>query len=116
MGRMRTRVMDRSAERQADRIADAVVRGPTPQFGAVPSRAHDDLTAGFAAPLVESTLRRPGAPLDPAAQNLLGPRVDLSRVRVHADPSAADSARSIGAHAYTVGDHVVFDEGRYAPH
>lgn len=41
---------------------------------------------------------------------------DLGQVRVHTDASAAESARRIDAAAYTVGDHVVFDSGRFAPH
>jgi hypothetical protein len=40
---------------------------------------------------------------------------DFSRVRVHADPIAQESARSIHARAYTVGEHVVFGNGQYVP-
>lgn len=40
---------------------------------------------------------------------------DFSRVRVHTDAPAAESARSQGASAYTVANHIVFDRGRYAP-
>jgi hypothetical protein len=40
---------------------------------------------------------------------------DFSRVRVHTDDRAAASARAVDAHAYTVGSHIVFDRGRYAP-
>jgi hypothetical protein len=40
---------------------------------------------------------------------------DFSEVRVHADATAAASARAVGAHAYTVGRDVVFDSNRYAP-
>jgi hypothetical protein len=36
-------------------------------------------------------------------------------VRVHTDERAAASARSVDAHAYTVGSHIAFDRGRYAP-
>jgi len=36
-------------------------------------------------------------------------------VRVHTDAKAEASARMIGASAYTVGSHVVFGAGRYAP-
>ena len=41
---------------------------------------------------------------------------DFSRVRVHTDPRAAESARAVGARAYTVGTNVVFGTGAYAPH
>ena len=40
---------------------------------------------------------------------------DFSRVRVHADGPAADSARGVRALAYTVGPHIVFGAGRYSP-
>jgi hypothetical protein len=40
---------------------------------------------------------------------------DFSRVRVHAGPLAAESARAVGAQAYTVGQDVVFNEGKYTP-
>jgi hypothetical protein len=41
--------------------------------------------------------------------------LDLAGVRVHADERAAASAQGLGARAYTVGQHIVFGEGRYAP-
>lgn len=44
------------------------------------------------------------------------PPADFSGVRVHTDARAADSSRAVNAKAYTVGQHIVFDHGRYAPH
>ncbi len=41
---------------------------------------------------------------------------DFGGVRVHTDPLAAESARAVDAHAYTVGQHIVFDSGKYDPH
>lgn len=40
-------------------------------------------------------------------------RFDFSTVRIHADPQAGESAKQVGASAYTVGQHVVFSAGRY---
>ena len=40
---------------------------------------------------------------------------DFSRVRIHVDGAAADSARAVGAHAYTLGQHIVFGAGQYHP-
>jgi hypothetical protein len=40
---------------------------------------------------------------------------DFSHVRVHNDQSAAALAATLGAHAYTVGEHVAFAPGRYHP-
>lgn len=68
-------------------------------------------------PSVEATLRAAGAPLDDgvreAAERRLGG--DFRQVRVHSDRGAAASAREICARAYTVGPHIVFAEGQYAP-
>ena len=41
---------------------------------------------------------------------------DFGGVRVHTDSEAAESARAVDAHAYTVGQHIVFDSGKYDPH
>jgi hypothetical protein len=43
------------------------------------------------------------------------PRYDFSRVRVHTDGLAADSARSVNALAFTMGQHIVFGARQYAP-
>src|SRR6266487_493420 len=40
---------------------------------------------------------------------------DFSQVRMHTDAQAAESARAINALAYTVGQHLVFGTGQYAP-
>jgi hypothetical protein len=42
-------------------------------------------------------------------------RYDFSRVRVHTDERAAQSARAVGALAFTVGQNIVFGSGQYAP-
>jgi Domain of unknown function (DUF4157) len=68
-------------------------------------------------PLVESTLASGGRPLDPAVRASMEPRFghDFSNVQVHTDSGAAASADAVAAHAYTVGPHVVFNSGQYAP-
>ncbi len=40
---------------------------------------------------------------------------DLSQVRLHTDARAAESAKALGARAYTLGRDVVFASGQYAP-
>jgi hypothetical protein len=58
-----------------------------------------------------------GQPLDRATRAFMEPRFgqDFSRVRVHTDSAAAESARSLGAFAFTTGHDIVFGPGRYAP-
>lgn len=71
-----------------------------------------------APPIVHGVLRSPGQRLDAGTQRVMEARFgqDLSRVRVHADERAAESARAVGAAAYTVGSDVVFADGQYRPH
>lgn len=75
-------------------------------------------TGGMEAPpIVHEVLRSPGQPLDKATREFMEPRFgqDFSRVRVHADEMAAESARTVQAKAYTVGHNVVFGAGAYEP-
>lgn len=67
---------------------------------------------------VRETLQSPGEPLDAGSRSAMEARFhqDFSRVRVHTDSRAADSAQAVNAQAYTVGDDLVFGHGRYAPH
>jgi hypothetical protein len=44
-----------------------------------------------------------------------GTRPDFSEVRIHTDSRAAKSAQAVSAHAYTVGNHIVFGTGKFAP-
>ncbi|HVZ38040.1 MAG TPA: DUF4157 domain-containing protein [Candidatus Kapabacteria bacterium] len=77
-----------------------------------------DAAAGTAAPpVVHQALSRPGEPLDRATRGFMEPRFgrDFGNVRVHSDGMAAGAARAIDAQAYTVGNHIVFGAGRYAP-
>lgn len=68
-------------------------------------------------PVVREVLTSPGRHLDAGVRRSLEPRFghDFSRVRIHTDGRAAESAKAVGALAYTVGEHVVFGSGQYAP-
>jgi hypothetical protein len=70
-----------------------------------------------APPIVDEVLHSPGQPLDGTVRMFMEPRFghDFSQVRVHTDGKAAESARAVGASAYTVGENIVFATGRYAP-
>jgi Domain of unknown function (DUF4157) len=63
--------------------------------------------------IVHDVLRSPGRPLADNVQAFYETRFgyDFSRVRVHTDPKAADSARTVGARAYTVGTDIVLGDG-----
>lgn len=68
-------------------------------------------------PVVHEVLRSPGHPLGIATRAFFENRFgrDFSRVRVHTDDAAAQSARAVNAAAYTVGANVVFGAGHFAP-
>jgi hypothetical protein len=64
-----------------------------------------------------AVVSRPGRALDGRTRSRMehGFGRDLGGVRIHTDAAAATSARRLGARAYTVGDHIVFGAGQYAP-
>jgi outer membrane protein OmpA-like peptidoglycan-associated protein len=68
-------------------------------------------------PIVHDVIGSSGQPLDGGTRAFMEPRFghDFSRVRVHTDDRAAESARAVNALAYTIGRDVVFGEGQYAP-
>ena len=70
-----------------------------------------------APPIVHDVVGSSGQPLDAGTRAFMEPRFghDFSKVRVHTDAKAADSARAVQARAYTVGRNVVFGAGKYGP-
>jgi hypothetical protein len=83
----------------------------------VQRRAAQQAEPSSVPPIVPDVLRSEGQPLDGATRALMEPRFghDFSRVRVHTDAKAAESARAVNALAYTVGRNVVFDKEQYNP-
>ncbi|HTQ86966.1 MAG TPA: DUF4157 domain-containing protein [Candidatus Solibacter sp.] len=59
----------------------------------------------------------PGQPLDAATRSFFEPRFrrDFSSVRIHTDSRAAESARAVGARAFTAGPDIAFESGEYSP-
>jgi len=127
-------------EREADKVADAVMRKQDNSLASNSCRCTDDgelsderrqkqhsppiqrrasgsRAAGEASPIVSDTLRSPGHPLDASTRAFFEPRFgrDLSQVRVHTDAQSVESADEVRALAYTVGRDVVFGAGQYSP-
>jgi hypothetical protein len=126
-------------EQEADRVAEWVVRMPEPALKPTSaSHTAGGSTCPACEPEKEWLVRRKterakdssgsipdsflrdiglGQALDSTTRALLEPRFacDFSQVRVHSDNQAAESARAVNALAYTVGSHVVFGSGQYAP-
>ena len=67
--------------------------------------------------LVRRPLSRTGRPLERSIGAEMGRRFgrDFSQVRVHDDDAADAASRAVAAAAFTVGHHLVFGRGRYAP-
>jgi len=109
-------------EQEADRVAAQVMQMPQmpdtdfhgsrrPNWDPLVQRQATNGATGVieVPPIVHDVLNSPGQPLDAATRAFFEPRFghDFSRVRVHTDAQAAESARSVNAQAYTVGHDVV---------
>jgi hypothetical protein len=122
-------------EQEADRVAGQVMRMEEPSVqseatadisgrAATPvaqvqtkSTQAGDSGGAAAPPIVHEVLRSPGQPLDGATRAFMEPRFgqDFGHVRVHTDAKAAQANSAIRANAFTVGNHLAFGFGRYAP-
>lgn len=120
-------------ELEADRAADAVMRGASPnvlpagQVGApqraVSGAATSDsdasgaLSSADVGDHVARALADGGAPLSPATRAFFEPRFGTSfdHVRVHHGVAAKDAAAALHARAFTVGRDVVFGANEYVP-
>ncbi len=125
-------------EREADRMAARVMSAPRAvqrkcacgagkageceecrpkSGGAVQRSATGGLRRVVVPSIVERVIGSPGRPLDGATRAFMEPRLgrDFRDVRIHTDGRAGASARAIEARAYTVGRHIAFDRGEFAP-
>jgi Domain of unknown function (DUF4157) len=128
-------------EQEADRVSEQMMRMPEPQLQSACTcggTCHTCQTQQLAADRVRLSTKRvasdgPGQttappnitdvlhsssqPLDGATRAYFERRFghDFSGVGVHTNAEAADSVRSVGARAYTVGRDVVFGAGQYQP-
>jgi hypothetical protein len=66
---------------------------------------------------VHDVISSGGRPLEPDVREDMEARLghDFSDVRVHDDSAAAESAKAVNAHAYTVGSNVVFQRNMFDP-
>ena len=121
---------DDKYEREADRVAEQVMRMPDEpvQCEAMPEEEEEELlqakmdgrrsppvTPGLHAAI--NPVRRGGRPLPIATRRFLEPRfgTDFRQVRIHTDDAADRAARSINARAFALGPHIAFRAGQYSP-
>lgn len=97
---------------EEDADSDLLIQRQAPSAPAVRSGHYSAPAAAAQLPPTDS-----GHALSPSLRAFFEPRYghDFSRVRVHATPEAAASARSVNARAYTLGRDIVFGSGEYAP-
>lgn len=114
------------AEREAEETARKVVHmppsGPPAPVGHTDSGSvhRDAATTTPAATQVATPTGvslAGGVPLSAAVRGYMEPRfgADFGHVRIHNDHAAAEQSVQLGAHAFTVGHHVFFAEGRFQP-
>ena len=126
--KLRVGSADDAYEREADSVADSVMRMPETNVQRKCASCEEEETlqrketgsasGGMSAPpVVGEVLSGAGRPLDSSVRAFMEPRFghDFSNVRVHTDSRAAESAKSVNAQAYTVGSNVVFGAGSYRP-
>ena len=129
--KLRVGAVDDPLEREADSVADSVMRMPDTavlhrkcaaceEEGAAVQRTASSpgVAVGLEAPdMVQDVVRQPGSTLDATTGRFMSARMghDFSAVRIHTDSRADTSARAVDAHAYTVGDNIVFAAGQYQP-
>jgi hypothetical protein len=112
-------VYEREAERVAKQVmatpAQPAVSGVPPHIQRLAARPPGQTEAAPAS--VDRVLASSGAPLEPPLREDMERRFgrDFSRVRVHSDAAAAQSAREVNARAYTAGSDIVFGMGQFAP-
>jgi len=115
---------DDEYEREAERVAEAVMRMAAPEANSVRLHGTQHRAGGDGNQTVEGStrqriesLRGGGEPLPPDARSFFESRLgqNLSDVRVHVGPKANKAARSIDAKAFTYGSDIAFKNGAYAP-
>jgi hypothetical protein len=112
------------SEREADHIANAVMRGELPgrisagsSSGPQCAEAEPGTGSGNRSAFVTTMPSGPGAALTAHSKALFESRfgADFSNVRVHSSREAAASAEALQARAYTVGSDIVFGAAEYRP-
>lgn len=110
---MRMTDADPTVSDDEDKAKNFLMRNQSKELGANAATRSPDVP-----PVVHAVLSSgEGQPLDTTTRAFMEPRFghDFSRVHVHTDSRASESARLVNALAYTVGRDVVFGTGQYQP-
>lgn len=108
--------------RQVVRMSDASVGGLGTATQATPGATIQRAAAATAPAAAPSSVVLPsgvgaGAPLPSGVRSYMEPRfgASFSNVRVHTGEHAAQMSQQLGAHAFTVGEHVFFGRDQFRP-
>lgn len=107
------RVPEKKEEEKVQRTADKKEEEKVQRTAlATATKAPTHATANYI-----GSINGKGQPLNPSLQSFYGNRIgaDFSEVKIHTGQEAAASAKDINAQAYTYGNHIVFNEGKYQP-
>jgi len=104
---LQTKALNGMVQRQAEDEEEETLQtkaAPTPTVGATTHAKIQSLKGG-------------GQPLPPNQRTFYESRLghDFSGVRIHAGTQAADTAQSVQAKAFTLGNNIVFNTGQYSP-
>jgi outer membrane protein OmpA-like peptidoglycan-associated protein len=121
-------------ERQADKIAQDVMRSPaaersthadagnmseksSQQHGAIERRSLEAGRPAVPHPAFDGAPRSPGQPLDAQTSAFFEPRLgyDFANVRIHTDAQANRLSSALAADAFTLGNDIYFNKNRYDP-
>jgi hypothetical protein len=107
-------------EQEADRVAKQVTASPAGRVvsgSTTPARSPAGQQPASPPASVGRTLDAPGTPIDSTLRHDMEQRFgsDFAHVRLHRGSPAEESAREVNARAYTVGRHIVFGAGMFAP-
>ena len=98
---------------QKKSLADTI----TPMIQRKRTTANDEATASNAITNQINSSRGGGSAMDKSTANFMGNRfgADFSGVRIHTGSKAIQMSRSLNAQAFTVGNDIYFNEGKYNP-
>ena len=119
------------SEQEADEVAEQVIQPLNSENVTPPQIQTQDAhvihrqenntlspdTTSIPAVVDEVVNKEAGQSLNASTRAFMEPRFghDFSKVRIHTDKRAADSAHAVSALAYTVGHDIVFATGQYMP-
>lgn len=108
-----------SSEQQANSVADHVIYRKPNSFSSINQNSNSTFsgtTSNVKASQIESNNRN-GISMDSSTKSFMENRIgaDFSNVKIHTNSEAIQMSENINAQAFTVGNDVFFNDGKYRP-